>query len=164
MDNNDNGDQRSQATSLADVDYHLFQSASTTWLDANRFMWSRFQTLMALQATILAGSYAARHSWIGPTVALMGFAFTTLLPMVAYFAYGDRERLRPVVESLWIRMLTSSSINVAGEFATNPFTARPGWKTRVDAGTAILVVMGFFMVLDLLLATPLVSGKAILPD
>jgi hypothetical protein len=111
-------------------------------------MWKRFQVFLVLQSLILTGVYAVHFHWTSWVLAWLGSLMTLALAAVALADYGDRERLRPVIEELWRKLLIASSVRSAGEFATHPFTAQPRWKRQINASSLIILLMGFFFFLD----------------
>jgi len=147
---NSTGQESSNATTDHCANRAAYESAAAVYLYNDHLMWSRFQTLMFVQVSVLAGAYALKNIWLGAGTAFLGCFLTATIWVLTRADYRDRQRKNQMLVMTWKRIATAVGGQECPDFQ-HPITEQPPWKKSRDAATLANFVMGFFLMLDFLL-------------
>jgi len=146
------------------ADSGLLRAMMAHWIHQDRLLWSRIQTLMALQGAVLAGAFVLRASWLGPALLLLGAALTTLVLAFTWNDLDDRDQNARVLDSLMAALAPPSGRVLPSPPSTLRLTAhRPSWRRWVRARRVVPGVMLFFTLLDLGLAVLQIWAPSVWP-
>lgn len=122
-------------------------------LHQDALLWSRTQLLTAVQAAILASSYALRTTWLALALLTMGAVLTVLIAILVEKDQRDRDVNQHILDALADRLLPGdlkASLTAAG--AQPPqvriSTRAPRWLPLMKGRIIIRLILWGFVAID----------------
>jgi hypothetical protein len=143
----------------------LYPALMAHVLHQDRLIWDIAQLVIALQAGVLASSYAAREHWLGPAILLLGAGVTLVLLALVVKCEMDRDVNRELMDMLGSRFIpTEVRAELLRLGRREPLVrisaTPPRWYRFVRGRYIVRAVLVFVTALDLALALVLCSSAA----
>jgi len=111
----------------------------------DELLWSRVQTLIAVQGAILTGSYLVRSYWLGPLIAFAGALLTSFIGLLLCWDDQDQKVNQSLMDELAKEWAVGSSKTYPGlpdlDGLYIRFTARPVGLRHILGGRRIIHVV-----------------------
>jgi hypothetical protein len=127
----------------------LFEGLMAFWVHQNQLLWDRTNTLIAVQAGLLAGSYALRQQpRLAGSIFVAGAFFSLMLYLIILRHIVHRDCNNPLMKQIFTALVSQTLL------ANSTFTLSVpvSWRAPVKASGILIGSAVFFLFFDLYLA------------